>query len=374
MVILFLGVFFHILLSLTVFYLAIAPSPNVTNIYIRSLSAVDDSSSRFSSNRYLSTLKVIFSVLALNELRKYVPANYEVRGHASEEIDMYILHGKPFHYKNVSVENYQQVYFGTPYSILLKPRLNFTHHVRVLTVVLSAACDFSARQLVRAKTQSYYTRFNVYTIFSLGNNPVCTSQVSQENVVYGDIIQFDHIDSYKNITFSVLHTLQWLQFTELPVDYVLKTDSDCVVNYPYLLQLISPYNVEKDNVYMGDCHKDERFNTRKVHSKNYIPATVVGKTVLPYYVSGGGYLISYHLLPRLMIAMRHVDYLTHHEDVNVGKGMQLLFVRCVDYSDFWVARNGCESKEECLKHVILHPKRSSSEVNRFYSYLQLRIC
>ena len=287
---------------------------------------------------------------------------------------MFIRYGRPFNYQNVSVENYQQIFLGRPYSILQKPRLSFHHRVRILTVVLSSACDFSARQIVRSKTQSYYLRYNVVTIFSLGNNPGCTSLVAQENDDYGDILQFDHVDSYHNITLSVLYAFQWLQLAHLPIDYVLKTDSDCVVNYPLLLQLIYPYDVIKDDVYMGDCHRDEIFNTKNHRRKNYVPAAVVGSTVLSYYASGGGYIISYHLLPRLMIAMRHVNYLTHHEDVNTGKGMQLLQVPCVDYSRFWVARLGCENQGECLRHVILHPKSSILEVDRFYSYLPFHVC
>ena len=287
---------------------------------------------------------------------------------------MFIRYGRPFDYQNVSVESYQQIFLGRPYSILQKPRLSFPHRVRVLTIVLSSACDFSTRQIVRSRTQSYYLRYNAFTIFSLGNNPECTSFVGQENDDYGDILQFDHVDSYHNITLSVLYAFQWLQLANLPIDYVLKTDSDCVINYPLLLQLLSPYDVSKDDVYMGDCHHDEIFNTKNHRRKNYVPAAVVGNTVLSYYASGGGYVISYHLLPRLMIAMRHVNYLTHHEDVNTGKGMQLLQVPCVDYSRFWVARLGCKNQSECLRHVILHPKSSILEVDRFYSYLPFYVC
>lgn len=310
----------------------------------------------------------------LQLLRKYVPSNFEVRDHAVEEVEMFLRYGRPYNYKNVSVPTYQQIFLGRPYSILQKPRFSFSHRVRILTIVLSSACDFSARQVVRSKTQSYYLRYNVYTIFSLGYNPTCSSLVDQENEQYGDILQFSHVDSYHNITLSVLYAFQWLQLFDLPVDYVFKTDSDCVINYPLLLQVIYPYDVVKDDVYMGDCHRDENFNTKNQNRKNYVPPAVVGDDVLSYYASGGGYIISYHLLPRLMIAMRHVNYLTHHEDVNTGKGMQLLLVPCVEHSDFWVARRGCGNQTDCLRHVVLHPKTSILEVNQYYSYLPLCVC
>ena len=142
-----------------------------------------------------------------------------------------------------------------------------------------------------------------------------------------------------------------------------------MVNYPLLLNTISQYADRKEWMYMGNCHKDEKFNTRRSNQKNYVPYSVVGSTRLPAYASGGGYVISYNLLPDLLIAMRHVNYLTHHEDVNVGKGMDLLHVECIDQSAIWIARKGCWFSRTCLKKVIMHPQHSKSEIQRFYSYL-----
>lgn len=89
----------------------------------------------------------------------------------------------------------------------------------------------------------------------------------------------------------------------LPVRYVFKTDSDCVVNYPRLIELLDTISEEqKQNLYMGLCDKGKNYNTMDVSRKNYVPKSLVqGDTYIPYYVTGGGYVISYELLPKLLV-------------------------------------------------------------------------
>ena len=121
---------------------------------------------------------------------------------------------------------------------------------------------------------------------------------------------------------------------------------------------------------MGMCDRDKKYNVYEVARKNYIPLSLVqNETFIPYYVTGGGYVISYRLLPRLLVGMSHLSFIGHNEDVNVGRGMQLMHIPCRHVPKYWIARHGCTQKKECLKHVIIHPWMDVSEVPRYYSYL-----
>ena len=303
------------------------------------------------------------------ELLPQIPDNYRVSNHEVDETDFYTLYGKPYNYPSTNTTEYSFLPFGQPYSVLQTPQLNASSHIRILSIVLSSTCDFDTRKYVRSKTSSYYEKYRVRPIFALSSDEVCNVEVGRENGQFGDILQFSHQNSYKNISLSVLYSFQYLQSRQLSVDFVFKTDTDCVVNYPLLNQTISKYEQNREYLYMGNCHSGEMFNTRWPDRKNYVPPSVVGKTRIPTYASGGGYVISYKLLPKLLIAMRHVNYLTHHEDVNVGKGMDLLNVECVDKTAIWIARSGCRFSWTCLKKIIMHPKKSPSEIERFYSYI-----
>ena len=241
-----------------------------------------------------------------------------------------------------------------------------------LTLMLSQACDFKLRSIVRNQTQHLRTRFSVYSIFVLGNAvPSCNDAIADENAINGDILQFNHLDSYNNITLSVLFAFHYIHNLSLPVRYVFKTDSDCVVNYPRLVELLNAMSEEqKQNLYMGLCDQGKNYNTVDVSRKNYVPKSLVqGDTYIPYYVTGGGYIISYELLPKLLVGISHLPFIGHNEDVNVGRGMTLVKIPCTDAKTIWISRNGCFSKTECLKRVIMHPWMDVSEVPRFYSYL-----
>ena len=304
------------------------------------------------------------------QLRAAIPPNYEVLGLERMEIDMFIYHGKPFDYPVSNLTEYSFLPFGMPYEVLHTPNLHFRFPIRIFTIILSSACDMDRRNYVRSKTRDYYDKYGVYSVFALAYDPACEDEVGVENGMHGDIFQFSHENSYKNISLSVLYSLMYIHNRHIPVDYVFKTDVDCVINYPLLLKHLEPYDPLSSRVYMGDCHLREHYLTRNTKRKQYIPASLVGDYKIPPYASGGGYIISYKLLGELMIAMRHVDFLTHHEDVNVGKGMDLIFVPCIQKKPMWVARRGCPSKEECLEYVVMHPRSKDNEIDVFYSYLE----
>lgn len=289
-------------------------------------------------------------------------------GSKKQQLHFFRTLGDPFQYHESPVLDYHFVPYGKPYSVLHTPTIKVSGRIRIFTLMLSSACQSELRQHVRKNTRSYFRRFRVYTVFVLGSNPVCDDSVSYESSRYNDILQFDHVDSYSNITLSVLYAFQFLQAGRYSIDYVLKTDSDCVINYPLLLSIVSQFDY-RSNVYLGNCHVNEPYFTYNILKKNYIPSYIVGSSTIPYYNSGGGYLISYRLLPDVLAAIRYVPFLSHHEDVNVGKAMYLLKVGCIDYTKRWIARNGCDSREKCLSKVIMHPKDSDFEIEQFYSYL-----
>ena len=70
------------------------------------------------------------------------------------------------------------------------------------------------------------------------------------------------------------------------------------------------------------------------------------------------------------IAIQHLPFIAHNEDMNVGKGMVMLGIPCMGDEEWWIARHGCDNKTECLKYVVMHPEVSNEEIIRFYTYLK----
>ena len=104
-------------------------------------------------------------------------------------------------------------------------------------------------------------------------------------------------------------------------------------------------------------------------NRRLIPDSLVGDDVLiPAYATGAGYLIRSDVLPHLAIAIRHLNFIGHNEDVNVGKAMTLLNYNC-SHIDHWVARYGCENRTSCLDYSIIHRNSSNTEIGKYWRYL-----
>lgn len=301
---------------------------------------------------------------------------YRIQGENNTKVRLLQSYGLPYTYSKSALDLYETIPYGVPYTVLQAPDLSRLPRLTFLTLMLSRACDDSLRMTIRNSTCGSQHEEGFHIVFVMARScSVCDDRVREENARYRDILQLDHVDSYHNITLSVLHAFHFVHNLRLPVRYVLKTDSDCVVNYALLRRYARFVSRRRDDVYMGNCKRDMAFNTIDPTKKNFIPNSLVGtEKRYSYYATGGGYLVSYSLLPRLLVGASHLRFIGHFEDVNVGRAMKLVGVECLGLTRRWIARYGCPTREECLKYVIMHPQRSAEEVVRFYSYLSFRVC
>ena len=84
-------------------------------------------------------------------------------------------------------------------------------------------------------------------------------------------------------------------------------------------------------------------------------------------MTGGGYLLS-SCCGKMIVGMRHLEFIAHNEDVNVGKAMKSIGVKCTHIQN-WIARYGCRSEEECLKYPIIHKDISNDEMKVFWRFI-----
>lgn len=301
---------------------------------------------------------------------------YKIDGLDDVKLRYLRLVGRPFRFRKSRLPTYETIPYGMPVSVLQEPSFEGMPNVTFLTLMLSRSCDFKIRSIVRNQTKGKQHDHDYHIVFVLATSPKsCNEQIAEENKKYRDILQFNHVDAYRNITLSVLFSFHYISRQNLPVKYVFKTDSDCVVNYPLLKRYIFEQSKDvQNNMYMGRCDKGSGYNYYLSTRKNFIPRSVIlNELFIPYYVTGGGYLISYSILPRLLLGIRHLPFIGHNEDVNVGRGMKMMGIPCVNIKDKWISRYGCDSKEACSEYVVLHPFAYDEEIIRFYSYVQWRV-
>ena len=304
------------------------------------------------------------------ELKERTPPGYELYGYEKLQNQMFARYPSIYNYHKCRDCGYSVPAYGKPYSILLRPTINDTIPDNTVIMVCTQPSERHLRDLFRRVTESQRRYYNIAYFFALTQDPKianCTDVLKEEQSQFHDLLVFDHPNSYHNLVLTVLFSFHYLQSLELSSRYIVKVDADVALNIPRLMrQIYQPKYMKLKNVYLGDCRKGH-FNT-EFKTKKYIPAQIVGKTVIKRYARGGLYVLSRETLTPLLIGVRHSNVITHLEDVTAGNALYRMGIRCVKPVKEWIARNGCLRKQ-CAQYVSIHPYSSSEETERFYRLL-----
>ena len=208
-------------------------------------------------------------------------------------------------------------------------------------MILSHSRHDRRRRILRHFYQAQRLVYNVSYFFVLGRND---SILQSEATLYGDILQLDHMESYHNLSLVVANALQTLYDRRVSFDYLLKTDDDCVVNLDALVHTIDEQSLRKlKYLYAGNCNVRSTYNTQNHTEKNYVPLDLVQTDrTIPSYATGAAYVLSAALIPPILLELRYLPFLTHQEDVTIGRAVHRAGLGCLSPKPgLWVSRNGC---------------------------------
>ena len=172
------------------------------------------------------------------------------------------------------------------------------------------------------------------------NNTEINSKLKRESQRYSDTIRGSYVDSYRNLTYKVMHGFAWVS-RNCDSQYVLKTDDDCFVNTLLLWQFLLHHNKQTTNLYVGNMvvDKDKRKVIRKlsekwsVSRKDYLPE------YYPLYASGSGYILSFDILHKFVEECPNSKPIPN-EDAYVGVVMDRLSVQPTLSGRFTLASAG----------------------------------
>ena len=172
---------------------------------------------------------------------------------------------------------------------------------------------FDRRQSVRKTwVNEAKTEYNISVYFVLGlNQNNCSNElIRKESEQFNDIIQFDFIDNYYNLTLKMISILNWVQNNCQSSQYILKADDDVIINIRRLLEKLSSFKPG-----ITGYKVTERRNTDKCH-RSYLPDEYYGKEWLPDYVWGGSYLMTSDVVNKLVqFRENYHGYYLDNEDV-----------------------------------------------------------
>uniref|UniRef100_A0A8C1VLN6 Hexosyltransferase n=2 Tax=Cyprinus carpio TaxID=7962 RepID=A0A8C1VLN6_CYPCA len=203
--------------------------------------------------------------------------------------------------------------------------------VDVLLVVKSVIEEHDRREAVRQTwgKEQEIQGLKIKTLFLLGTPATgkdtrnLQALVQYEDRTYGDILQWDFIDTFFNLTLKEVNFLRWFNIYCSGVPFVFKGDDDVFVHTKNLVELIG-FRVEEnkvENLIVGDTILEAK-PIRNRQSKYFIPKELYDKRYPPY-LGGGGFLMSSQVARRLFAVSESVE-LYPIDDVFLGMCLQKL--------------------------------------------------
>lgn len=216
----------------------------------------------------------------------------------------------------------------------------------------------------------------VRRVFLLGKQDVSqgpyadvSDLLEQEEGRYHDIIQWDFLDTFFNLTLKDVLFWHWFSRRCPHAHFVFKGDDDVFVRTPALLDTLRQ---EEQKLKLGPAWKIRHFFVgdvirkavplQETTNKYYIPKSFY-KGLYPPYAGGGGVVYSGALALRLKEVSKRV-YLFPIDDVYLGMCLERLGVYPIHHRGFLTFDfpKG-EAKKPCAYHsILLVHKRTPKEI------------
>ncbi|GFR77440.1 beta-1,3-galactosyltransferase 1-like [Elysia marginata] len=197
---------------------------------------------------------------------------------------------------------------------------NEVEPVTLLVYIHSAPGNLKKRQAVR-QTWGHpilLRRLHAAVVFLLGRPAMAKQQalLDLEAHEYGDLVQEDYIDVYRNLTYKGVSALRWVSLFCPSAVFLLKTDDDILVD---IVSLVADLRKRYPGYYAPSsqtsshaqhsaslpsrvvlCNLWTRMKVmRDPKSKWFIPPSEFAPDYFPPYCSGSAFVLSADLAPRL---------------------------------------------------------------------------
>ncbi|KAK1896933.1 UDP-GlcNAc:betaGal beta-13-N-acetylglucosaminyltransferase 7 [Dissostichus eleginoides] len=225
------------------------------------------------------------------------------------------------------------------FPMLLNHPEKCTGDTYLLMIIKSVATQHDRREVIR-KTwgkEQVIDGKRVKTLFLLGKPSSVAERanhqklVEYEDYIYGDILQWDFLDSFFNLTLKETHFLKWFHTYCPSVRYVFKGDDDVFVSVDNIFEFLEGSN-QANNLFVGDVIVKAK-PIRKKENKYYIPLALYNKTHYPPYAGGGGFLMDGNLARRLYFVADTLE-LYPIDDVFLGMCLEVLQVTPIKHNAF----------------------------------------
>ncbi|XP_064613890.1 beta-1,3-galactosyltransferase 5-like [Liolophura sinensis] len=172
----------------------------------------------------------------------------------------------------------------------------------------------------------------VKVIFVFGVNHDSGSQdvVTQESQKYGDVVQAEFRDTYRNLTIKTTAAIKWVSTYCSSAKFVLKADDDVFLHIPNWVAALK--TIHDDRFFLG-----YRMCENKVYrsGSNGISESVYPYDVFPVHNSGPFYAFPARMAGELLVLAEHMPYFVIEDAFFTGVLRQILKAKIPDKGELF---------------------------------------
>ncbi|CAC5395489.1 B3GALT1 [Mytilus coruscus] len=221
--------------------------------------------------------------------------------------------------------------------------------VYLFILIFSGPGHYNRRQAIRETWLSNVNRFTRYTFvtaFSKRFNELLGIEIREKK----DIVQFNFIDTYKNLTYKTMSSFNWITKVCPQASYVLKVDDDNWLNTKSLLETLKRGMVENK---VGVSCTSRGSPNRDPSNKYFIPEAIYHEHIYPPYCSGPAYVLSTNVIIQILNIHKHVPFFPL-EDIYIGlclKKLNIGVINICGFNNVRVYANPCWMKSKFIISV-----------------------
>lgn len=156
-----------------------------------------------------------------------------------------------------------------------------------IIVVTSSPLKYEFRKAIRITWGQQNTNFKIVFVLGESEDEMTRKLVKLENEIYGDIVQGNFIDTFRNETYKHIMALKWASFYCPTAKFIVKASDDIVINIDELKNILQNNFWDKnENLIACRLNRDLVVKRSKVHtyyvskqeySRKYFPPCCSGR-------------------------------------------------------------------------------------------------
>jgi hypothetical protein len=228
-----------------------------------------------------------------------------------DDIKMQKLEKRQFMKNKTEAEYYlkHNMFHPQKVRIIVSPWNLCTHNqgsnLDIFIYLWTRVSTFEHRNVIRSTwaSRDAFPSVNVAFVLGLSKNETLNSKVREENEKYGDIIQGDFYDAYRNLSFKSIIQWRWSMYNCRNARFFGKIDDDVFLNTPFLLQTLASKKFTDPSLkltFAGQILNETKLlMVVRDKTKKYFVSEDFPDNVLKPYVNGPFYVMTSDLPARL---------------------------------------------------------------------------